>query len=54
MKVLIAEDESDLLSQYKEFLEKNNHSPIITKDGNECLSAYRKEYEKWFEQKNSQ
>src|SRR3990170_3950899 len=29
MKILIAEDEADLLSQYKEFLEKNNHSTII-------------------------
>jgi len=48
MKILIAEDEPDLLSQYKEFLEKNNHTTIITNDGDRCLSAYRKEYEKWF------
>jgi CheY-like chemotaxis protein len=53
MKILIAEDEVDLLSQYKEFLENNNHITISTKDGNECLLAYRKEYEKWFEEKNN-
>ena len=54
MKILIAEDEPDLLSQYKEFLEKNNHTTIITTDGDRCLSAYRKEYEKWFNQKNDE
>ncbi|MDG7054720.1 MAG: response regulator transcription factor, partial [Nitrososphaerota archaeon] len=48
MKILIAEDESDLLSQYKEFLEKNNHEVITTTNGEECLLAYRKVYEKWF------
>jgi len=52
LKILIAEDESDLLAQYQEFLEKNNHVIVPTKDGTECLSAYRKEYEKWFETKN--
>jgi CheY-like chemotaxis protein len=52
MKILIAEDEKDLLSQYQEFLEHNNHTIIPTNDGSECLSAYRKEYEKWFETKN--
>ena len=52
LKILIAEDESDLLAQYQEFLEKNNHSVVSTKDGDECLLAYRKEYEKWFETKN--
>ena len=53
MNILIAEDEEDLLSQYKEFLERNNHNVISTKDGNECLLQYRKLYEKWYEQKNS-
>jgi len=52
MKLLIAEDETDLLSQYQEFLENHKHTTIPTKDGDECLLAYRKEYEKWFETKN--
>ena len=53
MKILIAEDETDLLSQYQEFLENSNHDITPTKDGDECLLAYRKEYEKWFETKNN-
>jgi CheY-like chemotaxis protein len=52
MKILIAEDEADLLSQYKEILEKNNHEVITTTNGEECLLAYRKGYEKWFKEKD--
>ena len=52
MKILIAEDENDLVSQYKEILEQNNHEVIITNDGDECLSSYRKGYEKWAKEKN--
>jgi CheY-like chemotaxis protein len=52
MKILIAEDEPDLLSQYREFLENNKHTIVPTQDGDECLLEYRKEYEKWFETKN--
>lgn len=52
MKILIAEDESDLLSQYKEILEQNNHEVITTSNGDECLLSYRKGYEKWAKEKN--
>jgi len=52
MKILIAEDEIDLLSQYTEILEQNNHEVITSNNGEECLSSYRKEYEKWFKGKN--
>ena len=52
MKILIAEDESDILTQYREFLEASKHDIVPTKDGDECLLAYKKEYEKWFETKN--
>lgn len=52
MKILIAEDESDLSSQYKELLEQNNHNVITTSNGEECLLSYRKEYEKWYERKD--
>ena len=52
MKILIAEDEADLLSQYKEILEHNDHEVITTSDGEECLLSYRKAYEKWFKEKN--
>ena len=46
MKILIAEDEPDLREQYKEFLEQNNHQPIITKDGEECISVFHDEHKK--------
>ena len=52
MKILIAEDEADLLSQYKEILEQHNHEVITTSNGEECLLSYRKGYEKWFKEKN--
>ena len=52
MNILIAEDETDLLTQYQEFLENSKHEVVSTKDGDECLLAYRKKYEKWFETKN--
>ena len=52
MKILIAEDESDLVSQYKEILEQNNHEVISTSDGEQCLSSYRKAYETWAKEKN--
>lgn len=52
MKILIAEDENDLLSQYKEILEQNNYQVIPTNNGEECLLAYRKGYEKWVKEKN--
>ena len=52
MKILIAEDELDLLSQYKEILEQNKHEVITTNNGDECLLSYRKVYEKWFKEKD--
>lgn len=54
MKILIAEDESDLLSQYKEMLEQHNHQVIITSNGEECLLSYRNAYEKWYNDKNDE
>ncbi len=54
MRILIAEDEPDLRSQYKEFLEQNSHEPITTKDGEECLIAYKTEYKKWSSNKNNE
>lgn len=40
MKVLIAEDEKDLLSQYRTILEDNNHSVVTAEDGETCLKLY--------------
>lgn len=52
MKLLIAEDESDLRDQYKEFLEQNNHQVITTKDGDECVTVFTSENKKWLSKKD--
>ncbi len=43
MKVLIADDEPDLLSQYQTILEDRNHTVVTTQDGEACVLAYSKE-----------
>lgn len=40
MKILIVEDEIDLLEEYKIFLEKNNHNVLMESDGEEGLKTY--------------
>jgi len=45
-KVLIADDEPDILASYKEALEIANHKVTTTQDGIECLEVYRQEYKK--------
>ena len=52
MKLLIAEDESDLRDKYKEFLEQNNHQVITTKDGEECVTVFTSENKKWLSKKD--
>ena len=47
MKILIAEDESDLREQYREYLHRYDHIVMMAKDGEECLSTYYSEHEKW-------
>lgn len=43
MKILIAEDDSDIRETYVKLLSKQGHEVISTKDGLECLTIYRKE-----------
>jgi len=45
-RILIADDESDILASYKEALEKANHMVTITTDGKKCLEIYYQEFEK--------
>ena len=45
-RILIADDESDILVSYKEALERANHKVTTTKDGRKCLEAYYQEYKK--------
>ncbi len=53
MKVLVAEDEPDLLIQYKTILEDNNHSVVVAKDGEIGLSLYAQELDKLSSHENS-
>lgn len=41
MKILIAEDEPEILRLYKILLENEGHEVLATKDGAECLLAYK-------------
>lgn len=43
MKILIAEDEPDILSQYKIVLSKRKHQLVTTVNGEECVEAYMAE-----------
>lgn len=40
MKILVAEDESDIALMYKDMLEQRNHNVTLTRDGSECIQAY--------------
>jgi CheY-like chemotaxis protein len=46
MKILVAEDEVNIATQYRAVLEENKHTVQITHDGNECLQAYYDELDK--------
>jgi CheY-like chemotaxis protein len=43
VKILIAEDEPDILAQYKIALEKRKHQLVTTANGEECVKAYMAE-----------
>jgi DNA-binding response OmpR family regulator len=40
MKILIAEDETDVLSLYKGALERRGHKVILARDGEEAFKAF--------------
>jgi len=44
LKILVAEDEPDILTFYKMLLEYVGHQVVATKDGEECLAAYREHH----------
>jgi CheY-like chemotaxis protein len=46
MKILIAEDESDISHTYRVALESRNHDVEITDDGAKCVQVYREELSK--------
>ena len=44
MKILIADDEPDLLSQYRTVLEDRNHTVVTSDNGESCVTEYSKEF----------
>lgn len=44
MKILLADDEPDLLYQYRAVLEDMNHVVSTADDGESCVDVYSKEY----------
>ena len=44
MKILVAEDEPDILSFYKTLLGYAGHQVVATRDGKECLAAYHEQH----------
>lgn len=44
MKILIADDEPDLLSQFKTVLEDGGHTVATANDGEDCVMAYSREF----------
>ena len=47
MKILVAEDEPEILRLYKIILENEGHEVMTVKDGDECMKAYK--YKKDFD-----
>ena len=45
MNILIAEDENDIASIYKETLESRNHRVMVTSNGEDCLKAYHNAFQ---------
>ena len=43
MRILIADDEPDILALYKTFLEAKGKEITVTTDGHKCIEAYKKE-----------
>ena len=46
LKILVAEDEEDLLDTYKMVFDSKNYETILTKNGQECIEMYKKELQK--------
>jgi DNA-binding response OmpR family regulator len=46
MKILIAEDDRDVVLLYKHTIEKRHHEVITSEDGEECLTIYHEEFQR--------
>jgi CheY-like chemotaxis protein len=47
MKILIAEDERDVLDAYRIALGAQGHEVVTTQNGEDCISVYRQHYEEF-------
>ena len=47
MKILIAEDDSDIALLYRVALKDRNHYPTLTDNGEDCLTIYRRKLKKF-------
>lgn len=45
LKILIADDEPDMIDSYKEMLERNNYDVQTAQDGEKCLDIYREAFQ---------
>lgn len=45
MKILIADDDRDILSLYKTFLESKDKEVTLTTDGHKCVEEYKRKYD---------
>ncbi|MFZ0512798.1 MAG: response regulator [Candidatus Nitrosopolaris sp.] len=46
MKILIAEDDRDIVLLYKHTIEKRHHEVTISEDGEDCLNIYHEEFQR--------
>jgi CheY-like chemotaxis protein len=46
MKILIAEDDKDIVLLYKHTIEKRHDEVITSEDGEECLTIYHEEFQR--------
>jgi len=46
VKILIADDEKNILTPYKIILESDGHQVQISEDGQQCMDIYKREFEK--------
>ena len=54
MKILIAEDDYNIAMQYRIALENRNHDVLLTYDGEDCLTSYRKAFDKLVSEQQQQ
>ncbi len=46
IKILVADDEEDLLDTYQTIFESKNYKTFLARNGQECLEIYRRELQK--------